>query len=696
MSSATSQESKQAPSSNSNSNVRHVSCPLIVTVGISDYKGQLPELIGINRDYCNIIYALNYKHGYHVAYFKQSDKTETKTKLEIITKQILCTSDIYDKFKTTWTREDIILFNTNIVKYLTKNPFKHNYDALFYFLSCHGDVGDTIIDSDCNNIKFSSIVDTFNNTNCPALSGKPKIFFGDFCRGGMVSKRKTNETFTKKNKNDTPNATNKKENENRKEEKTQQRQQQQQQQQTKEDEKEKEKAKEKEKRKADISEEKNNSTVSESSDIRVIFSNTNGYATVDGGVKGGYLIRYFCKTLMNINIFNKCDLNEQINVTRKVEEKKIGNMAAHVIDDWNRLSYNIKLVDNEQKEDEFENSKSKNESEKEKYLNFTKTLTDTSMVKPYELTNPLIVMIGIGKYNKTDNKDLSDIRQAVKYNYKNVLNAFGRVVVMNKKQQLQEIQLQGKEKSPKFKLEWTLDEIDTFCDEIVKRYLTQHNNKNNSYNGLMFIISGHGTRENDFFDSNGEEYNLAFLFDKFDNQNCQYLRYKPKIFIIDCERGDKKQLLVNQNVNFNDQASDSDNQSNNNGNNNSNNNTDNNDKENDNTDVENNNKEHDNSKFNNRKYYMKDDHFRKIYATPEGYTIGPYNSKKGTNLIYCFFKVSPQLKNTSLTEIVLKAQEYVTQMSIDAQNNQDSSGAKYGQQIVDNNRMPQPIKLNIK
>ena len=41
------------------------------------------------------------------------------------------------------------------------------------------------------------------------------------------------------------------------------------------------------------------------------------------------------------------------------------------------------------------------------------------------------------------------------------------------------------------------------------------------------------------YDSDGEEYPLEAIFDKFDNQ-CEYLRNKPKIYFVDACRGEER------------------------------------------------------------------------------------------------------------------------------------------------------------
>ena len=108
---------------------------------------------------------------------------------------------------------------------------------------------------------------------------------------------------------------------------------------------------------------------------------------------------------------------------------------------------------------------------------------------------------------------------------------------------------------PKFKLRWKTGEIKQFNDEILKK-LSKRNeeikkndskddskkNKNEAkqvkYDGLIYFISGHGDSEGVFYDSECNELNLnTVFFDPFSNKNCQYFYGKPKLFIVDCCRG---------------------------------------------------------------------------------------------------------------------------------------------------------------
>ena len=91
-----------------------------------------------------------------------------------------------------------------------------------------------------------------------------------------------------------------------------------------------------------------------------------------------------------------------------------------------------------------------------------------------------------------------------------------------------------------FKLKWTYDDIGSFNDQLlhfVDTQLTQHQCK---YDSLIYILSGHGFSNQLFYCSNGEEYSMTFTIAEFWNGACRALRNKPKLFIMDTDRGDAR------------------------------------------------------------------------------------------------------------------------------------------------------------
>ena len=591
--------------------VKHLGDPLIVAIGISDYLDNA-NLIGIPRDYCNVISTFNYKRGHDILYLTKSNSN----KLTFVNQQISHTSLINNTFKTKWTKEEICAFNDKIVQFLKMS--KNNYDGLLYFIACYGNSSkNEIFDSNGNKILLSSIIDKFNNKNCPQLAGKPKIFFGDFCTDTI------------------------------------------------------EKDEEKKQVKTD-------------GDIGKIYSNTVGNRVYGGDMKGGYLIRYFCQLLNNSDVFKNYELNEQIRLT--FERQKIAS-DSNSCTCWSALPYRVKLLENKKIEKK----------------GFIDTLTErTTGKEAFPSTNPLIAMIGIGKYDSNKNKSLNDIRKAVYYNYKNVKIAFNcvkgysMIYCVNEKQKQKQKQKQQKQETEEkqqqeankdeqglsielrllteqcdlektqrtkygtnWKLEWTDDQIDEFCDFIVKAVLNKKYT-NFDYNGLIFVISCHGSNngeEDIIYDSFGNEYAIDNIFDRFNNINCDYLASYPKIFILDFERGKGKSINIDD-INDNDNESKQDMKN----------------------DDSNNNNDNNNNNKNKNSLFTK--HFRKIYATEKGCNFAPYDAKNGTSLIYSVCNAVKQLKNENLHDIVS-----------DTQQNMKNS---HKQQIVDDDEMPYPVVLRTK
>ena len=375
----------------------------------------------------------------------------------------------------------------------------------------------------------------------------------------------------------------------------------------------------------------------------------------------------------------------------------------HIIEDWNKMTYNVKLLPN--------NRKRKNSLE---------PLRERTIGTPYiyGLTNPLIVMIGIGKYHdkiKTG-LNLNDISDVACNNYQNVKIAFNStrgydmIYCVNEesvKQQkgsklkqehatlfnieylqddanLEKTKSKNRECLTNWKLEWTDDEIDELCYSI--HDICSYKNSNSlcdfdvrpyhhdsNYNGLIFIISCHGgyTGEEDIiYDSFGNEYLVSNIFDIFDNRNCKSLQDLPKIFILDFERGN----TVNK-------------QSNDNNNNNNKNNekkqsdcvttqTRNIDKNINGSDDDHENKQD----IKTDDELNSDDMFtiacRKIYATQQGYNLAQFHASEGTALVSSVCKGVSNLKDQEWDDIVSDITKYFEHVV---------SNSKEKQEIVDIN-----------
>lgn len=64
------------------------------------------------------------------------------------------------------------------------DPAHRQGDSSFVCLLSHGEEG-FIFGTDGRKLQLDSVFKLFDNSNCPTLVGKPKIFVIQACRGGM-------------------------------------------------------------------------------------------------------------------------------------------------------------------------------------------------------------------------------------------------------------------------------------------------------------------------------------------------------------------------------------------------------------------------------------------------------------------------------------------------------------------------------
>ena len=325
--------------------------PLIVILGIGKYDNDfLPNLIGVSRDYSNIAYSMNYCHEYAVVYQSKDNNLNHKQG-----KDKSFVKDIRTRCKLEWKYEEIEKFNTDIKK-LIEYPF-HNYDGLIYFISCHGDVEQVIYDSKGEEFPLIDIFNEFDNVECEKLRNKPKVYIVDSCRGQMRTTRYEMETTgnTKIIRQTTssnfsgrgpsrgatplPPVGEQKETQTESDDEAMI--------EKKQDESIEKDQKEKEKKKGKELSEMGKKTVSytKESDCRKIFANTEGYAAVDGGTKGGYLIRSFTKAMADDGVFESSTLDDIVKTTYVTLEKLIGSVGAEVIEDVNTIHHKVYFGD---------------------------------------------------------------------------------------------------------------------------------------------------------------------------------------------------------------------------------------------------------------------------------------------------------------------------------------------------------------
>ena len=169
----------------------------------------------------------------------------------------------------------------------------------------------------------------------------------------------------------------------------------------------------------------------------------------------------------------------------------------------------------------------------------------------YEINHALVAMLGIGEY--CDRDDLIGVTK----DYKNIIHTFYKQFgysivyydnhdilqycnkkpnILNQEESKNDDTLIEQTKLPQenqsksaFKLNWSVDEIEKFIENVNEIVQNTHN----QHDSLIFFISSHGDNDHVIIDSDGEEVQLMSIFDKFFGQSCPYLLDKPKIFFID-------------------------------------------------------------------------------------------------------------------------------------------------------------------
>ena len=174
----------------------------------------------------------------------------------------------------------------------------------------------------------------------------------------------------------------------------------------------------------------------------------------------------------------------------------------------------------------------------------------SSIAPPLSMDDPLIVMIGIGKYDGMPNLD------GIARDYDNMIDTFvnyWKYKIFYKLNNNTCIYSNNKsEMKTNYKLEWDSDEIYQFIEES-RKYLVK-----NRHNGLIFGISSHGDSGRILYDSECEEYALDSIFSMYSPQASQLLEtYQEteeesnhlfsiaKIFFLDMCRGTGQAKVTN-------------------------------------------------------------------------------------------------------------------------------------------------------
>ena len=194
--------------------------PLVAILGIGDYDDD--PLIGVSRDYKNMIRVFNREFNYPI-FYKVSDVKSKKNKdmgftdmnemgfdkgynspvsdgsddekddiKDNLNKNIFFNEKGTKKqfgynYKLRWTVEEIHEFINDVHNKI--NDKESNFDGLIFIISSHGEADGVLLDSEEEDYPLMNIFTRFDNHKCYKLCGKPRIFIIDACRGKTRSKR---------------------------------------------------------------------------------------------------------------------------------------------------------------------------------------------------------------------------------------------------------------------------------------------------------------------------------------------------------------------------------------------------------------------------------------------------------------------------------------------------------------------------
>ena len=311
--------------------------PMIIMIGIGKYDSDvMPSLNGVSIDYTRMMNVFNNKFGYAFCY-KNSDNETI-----YLNKSIENKNKLKDNFKLYWIDEEI----DDFLEYCSQIFIKNKHDSLFIIISSHGE-SEVILTSDGEEYSHGMFQAYFMASE---FSNVPKVIFFDACRGSMKplfkkKEKKENKTTIKKSNSSKAefelaqylvcdDNTENKENDTIK-------------------------IKGKENNPDDKKNTKNNinvntSTISNNNNKnnddlnfhlwRRIYANPDGYAAIDGGMKGGYLIRGLYKTLLDTTNSTSHDFDEIIKQVRLKTRKLTGKAATEVVEDVNDIHYRMFLT----------------------------------------------------------------------------------------------------------------------------------------------------------------------------------------------------------------------------------------------------------------------------------------------------------------------------------------------------------------
>ena len=172
----------------------------------------------------------------------------------------------------------------------------------------------------------------------------------------------------------------------------------------------------------------------------------------------------------------------------------------------------------------------------------------------FTIKDPLIVMLGIGKYD--GEPDLIGVPidyRNMKYvfNFKFGYSMFYRCDDNTNKYCENKCDFEN-ECEDNFKTEWSNKEIESFVNDARKQLVE------NRHDSLIFIICAHGGDDGVIEDSTSETYQLDNIYSIFDSQNCPTMKNNPKLFFVDICRGKMRELTKKRKSNADALAKDTD------------------------------------------------------------------------------------------------------------------------------------------
>ena len=250
---------------------------LIVFLGIGDYENLPTNLVGVSKDYHNILNTFVETWGY-TAFYK------TDKNFSIYTNEIGMVK-LNNNYKLNWSIDEIEKFVEEARMYVSFN--KHN--GLIFVIASHGDTGKIIYDSKMKEYALSDIFDMFRPEcaqnlktykEAPHVSKRlhqiPKIFCIDSCRGSSAATIVDTEAKIDVHSENSDNNNNNNTNNNNYDEEIEN------------SESEKNSSKVFAKKKGEI-------LSSNYSNFCKIWANVDGYAVADGSLNGGLFLRNVSK-----------------------------------------------------------------------------------------------------------------------------------------------------------------------------------------------------------------------------------------------------------------------------------------------------------------------------------------------------------------------------------------------------------------